>query len=44
MLEDQRKRFELDMDSSSLGGVVAAFPPGPGTAGAPFFLGNKGPG
>ena len=44
MLEDQRKRFELDMDSSSLGGVVAAFPPGPGTAGPPFFLGNKGPG
>lgn len=43
-LEDQRKRFELDIDSSSLGGVVAAFPPGPGTAGAPFFLGNKGPG
>lgn len=44
--EDQRKRFELDMDSSSLGGVVAAaaFPPGPGTAGAPFFQGNKGPG
>lgn len=46
ILEDQRKRFELDMDSSSLGGVVAAaaFPPGPGTAGAPFFQGNKGPG
>lgn len=44
MLEDQRKRFELDMDSSSLGGVVATFPPGPGTAGAPFFRGNRGPG
>lgn len=42
MLEDQRKRFELDMDSSSLGGVVAALDPGPGTI--PFFLGNKGPG
>lgn len=44
MLEDQRKRFELDIDSSSLGGVVAALPPGPGTAGMPFFLGNNGPG
>ncbi|KAF3849077.1 hypothetical protein F7725_015574 [Dissostichus mawsoni] len=44
MLEDQRKRLVLDMGSSSLGGVVAAFPPGPGTAGAPFLRGNKGPG
>ncbi|TNN81190.1 hypothetical protein EYF80_008524 [Liparis tanakae] len=32
------------MTSSSPGGVVATFPPGPGTAGAPFFLGNSGPG
>lgn len=44
MLEEQRKRFEFDMDSSSLGGVVAVLPPGPGTVGVPFFLGNKGPG
>lgn len=41
---DQKKRFESEKDSSSLGGVVAALPPGPGTAGAPFFRGNKGPG
>lgn len=44
MMGDQRKRFELEKPSSSLGGVVATLFPGPGNAWGPFLRGYRGPG
>ncbi|PWA26749.1 hypothetical protein CCH79_00000923 [Gambusia affinis] len=44
MTDDQRKRFELETPSSSLGGVVAALLPGLGNEGVPFLRGYRDPG